>query len=357
VERIEQRFNERFKKWQIRLPPEDIAERRRGMILERGWSIKYLFGRNEKGEYLDVYASHRMTDDTHERVYESGEVEELEAKGFGDSPLEPGGVLINRFLRRGEGKGAEHPGPPSVPAAEPATLRGYVHGPTPCRLCFSRPETILSLGDWRLRNDPGYYGSSRPRILVLGFSKGAHQGRAAAGGEFDRIAFAGMRPRLRAVLETLGLMPSDRGIDHLMSAAETEFGFASLVRCSLCRMKSGRCRTSGDVIASAFRNAETRSIIKRCADTYLGRLPESVKLVVMLGTADGYVAKVTSTFSELHGDFAPVNEVAFRAGGALWVFAAHPSPGNGHFQAWVSGEADEPPARKRVLALRAIERG
>ena len=286
-----------------------------------------------------------------------GEAEELEAKGLGNSPLETGGVLINRFLGRGGGKGAEDPGPPFLPLAEPFAARGYVHGPTQCRLCFRCPESTLSLGDWRLQNDPGYCGSAWPSVLVLGFSKGAHQCRAAARGEFDRIAFAGMRHRLQAVLETLGLMPSDRGIDHLISAEETEFGFASLVRCSLCRIESGRCTTSGDVIASAFRSAETRSIIKRCADTYLGRLPGSVKLVVLLGTADGYVANATSIFSELYGDFAPVNEVAFRAGGTMWVVAAHPSPGNGHFHAWVSGEAYKAPGRKRVLALRAVGRG
>jgi hypothetical protein len=173
------------------------------------------------------------------------------------------------------------------------------------------------------------------------------------GGEAEELEAKGFGG---SPLETHGLMPSDRGIDHLISAEETEFGFASLVRCSLCRMDGGRCRTSGDVVASAFRSAGTRSIIERCADTYLGRLPGSVKLVVLLGTADVYVSKVTSIFSELFGDFAPVNEVAFRAGGAMWVFAAHPSPGNGHFQAWVSGEADKAPGRKRVLALRAIER-
>ena len=173
------------------------------------------------------------------------------------------------------------------------------------------------------------------------------------GGEAEELEAKGFGG---SPLETHGLMPSDRGIDHLISAEETEFGFASLVRCSLCRMDGGRCTTSGDVIASAFRSAGTRSIIKRCAGTYLGRLPASLKRVLLLGTADGYVANAMSIVSELYGDFAPVNEVAFRAGGAMWLFAAHPSPGNGHFQARVSGEADKAPGRKRVLAPRSTER-
>ena len=231
---------------------------------------------------------------------------------------------------------------------------GYVHGPLECRLCFGGAERTLALGDWRLHNNPGYWGSPSPRVLVLGFSKGATQDRAAEGDGFDGIAFAGMRPRLQAVLQALGLMPDDRGIDRLLTAREAEFGFASLVRCSLCKMKGGACRTSGDVIPSAFTNPGTLAIIRRCAGTYLQRLPESVRLVVLLGTADACIARTRGIVSELHADLSVVNDVAFRAGGALWVYAAHPSPGNGHFKAWLSGEAGGASARKRVLARQAL---
>ena len=106
--------------------------RRRGKIVEAGWAIWYLFGLDEKGEYLDYYASHRMTSDEHVRIYADGEVEALptiadfrmasqdpeedarleaeyyaenqrvarmlEAKGFGIEGDEPGGVQMNRFL-------------------------------------------------------------------------------------------------------------------------------------------------------------------------------------------------------------------------------------------------------------------
>lgn len=230
----------------------------------------------------------------------------------------------------------------------------YVHGPVQCRLCFSTAEPILSLGDWRLHNNPGYYGSPNPKVLILGFSKGANQNRAAEDGDFDKIAFAGARHRLQAVLQVLRLMPSNRGIDHLMTAKEPEFGVASLVRCSFCKMKNGECKTSGDVIPSAFTNADTLAVIKRCAGTYLQRLPEAVKLVLLLGTADNYIAKTRGIFSKLYPDFSSVNDVAFRAGGALWVYAAHPSPGNGHFDAWLTGETDNASGRKRSLAQQAL---
>lgn len=76
---IESCFNDRFATWKIRLPPEDIALRRRGRLLQAGWTIWYLFGADDQGEYLDVYASHRMTFDSHTRLREHGAPEELPA--------------------------------------------------------------------------------------------------------------------------------------------------------------------------------------------------------------------------------------------------------------------------------------
>lgn len=233
-------------------------------------------------------------------------------------------------------------------------MQQYFHGPAACRICFSGKDSTLALGDWRLHNNPGYYGGSAPEVLVLGFSKGAKQNRVAAAGEFDSVAFAGARHRLQTVLTVLGQMPTDRGIDHLMTAREKQFGVASLVRCSFCKMKNGVCKTSGDVIPSAFTTPSTLAIIRTCASTYLRRLPDATRLVVLLGTADAYIAKTRAIFSDLYRDFASVNEVAFRAGGALWVYGAHPSPGNGHFEAWASGPGDTTSGRKRVLAQRAL---
>ena len=131
---IEAKFNAYFKAWDIVLPPEDIAQRRRGRIFQRGWTIWYLFDADEKGEYLDFYATHRMTDDRHVRIYASGEVddslpwikcvgrcspdpeenrrlqaefyahnqavaEHLAAKGFGMQGDEPLSAQMNRRLR------------------------------------------------------------------------------------------------------------------------------------------------------------------------------------------------------------------------------------------------------------------
>ncbi len=79
MRRIEEEFRQSFKVWRIELPCEAVRLRRRGKIVEAGWTIWYLFGSDESGEYLDYYSSHRMTNDSHVRIYEDGRVELLES--------------------------------------------------------------------------------------------------------------------------------------------------------------------------------------------------------------------------------------------------------------------------------------
>jgi len=76
VEKIADAFAEYFEKWGITLPEEEIRERREGTIIQEGWTIKYLFGNDERSEYLDFYATHRMTNDRHVRIRANG-VKEL----------------------------------------------------------------------------------------------------------------------------------------------------------------------------------------------------------------------------------------------------------------------------------------
>ena len=132
---MEERFRDHFAPWGITIPSGYVQEGRRGKIVEAGWAIWHLFGSDEKGEYLDYYASHRMTDDRHVRIREDGTEEHLstvstirivspdpeedarqeakflaenrrvaamlEEKGFGMEGDEPGGVQINCYLRLG----------------------------------------------------------------------------------------------------------------------------------------------------------------------------------------------------------------------------------------------------------------
>jgi DNA-directed RNA polymerase subunit L len=79
METIAETFANRFARWKITIPQENLENLENDHIQEAGWLIQYCFGKDEKGEYLDYYAAHRMTDDSHVRIYQDGQIERLPA--------------------------------------------------------------------------------------------------------------------------------------------------------------------------------------------------------------------------------------------------------------------------------------
>lgn len=75
------------------LPPDDALHRRRGRVggdpdedfadYGRGDVVYYLFGRDERGEYLDYYTENRLAGDSHARIYEDCSVESLDVMPTG----------------------------------------------------------------------------------------------------------------------------------------------------------------------------------------------------------------------------------------------------------------------------------
>jgi hypothetical protein len=228
------------------------------------------------------------------------------------------------------------------------------HGKLNCKRCFATGESVLTVGPWRLRNDPGHWGSINPKVLVLGFSKGSTQADVYANGRFEDVPFAECRTRLASILRTLGLLADNDSIDAKFTANEVDFGFASLIRCSLARWndKSRSYRTSGQIIKQAFE--EETKFIHNCVERYASGFPERLKLIVMLGIDDAYIENCRKLFSRIH-DIRPVNEVAYTNGRVTWVHATHPSPANGHFTTWLTGDATRTAiSRKRELAKEAV---
>lgn len=228
------------------------------------------------------------------------------------------------------------------------------HGWQPCRACHRAGQDVRIEGDWHLRANPGYWGAQAPKVLVLGFSKGATQIAAAAGGQFDAVAFAGMRSRLKAVLDGLGLDLDGQSIDDALTAGGRVLGAASLIRCGLSVMEQGQLKSSGTIMPKAAKAAFPLQAMKTCIGRHLTPLPESVETVVMLGTTDAYVKGVKGLMWEQFPDYQDVNDVAFRAQGRTWVFASHPSGANGTFGEWVAGDGSTESGRKRLLALAAL---
>ena len=71
---------------------------------------------------------------------------------------------------------------------------GYTHGWLDCWHCYNENKDPFVYNNWELHNDPGYAGSSSPRILVLGFSKGATQMRDRQTGRLRQSAFCRHAP-------------------------------------------------------------------------------------------------------------------------------------------------------------------
>lgn len=77
MQKIKAAFDRRFAHWDITLPAGSLAERRPGSIVKAGWTINYQFGTADGMDCLDYFASHRMTNDTLNRIYADGREELL----------------------------------------------------------------------------------------------------------------------------------------------------------------------------------------------------------------------------------------------------------------------------------------
>ena len=76
---IHEVFADYFQHWGSSLLTDALQACQPGEIRSHGWRIQYQFGTNNSGGFLDFYASHQMTNDSHLRIYESGETEDLPA--------------------------------------------------------------------------------------------------------------------------------------------------------------------------------------------------------------------------------------------------------------------------------------
>jgi hypothetical protein len=167
-----------------------------------------------------------------------------------------------------------------------------------------------------------------------------------------------MRPRLTAALRRIGLLRDSEVVDKKFLAAEREFAFGSLVRCSLSRLneKTHKRECTGAVMPKAF-TEPVQAMVRRCAETYLANLPASVRLVVMLGTGDAYIKGCRELIRSLYGNrLREINDVAYETPSVLWVHITHPSGMNGYFTPWMNGAATDPSGRKLLQALEALSR-
>lgn len=239
------------------------------------------------------------------------------------------------------------------------------HGPIACRNCWKDCDGSvrhLHEGKWQLVNDPGYWGAPDPKVLILGMTKGTTQMQfmqdAHESGNFDAVAFSGFRPRLLQALQAIGLMQDVEDISPFLTAASTDYGFASIVRCSLtARDKHGIYRGNSAPVIRGMKSPEGQDVMARCIETHLSRLSDRTRLVVLLGNDTNYFAAVKGAMLKAFNEYQPLpglGQVAFRAGGRLFVHIGHPSPLNGHFKSFLEGDATAGQGLKREQAKAGV---
>lgn len=235
---------------------------------------------------------------------------------------------------------------------------GFTHGEQPCRACFEgcsdRQWHVGQLADfsvanitWSLRANPGYWGDPKPKVLVLGFSKGDDQQEMIdlylkGQRSFENIPFNSkkgtMRKDLADLLATLQLVPMGASIDHLFESGPHGFGFASLIRCSVEMQRRGKKPTrSGDGILSRTLT-EKPALVEECISRYVLQMPASVQLVILLGADIKYVEACRRVLGG--SSLGPRNETpyAYAANGRVFIHIPHPSGQAGGFRAVFNGK-------------------
>lgn len=91
--RIADTFNRYFANFDIRIEPGDVTLGSRREVGKRGWWIAYRVDPDDGGfPSLEFYAVHRMTNDSHVRIWADGQAEWLEAiqEAYGYDSKVPG---------------------------------------------------------------------------------------------------------------------------------------------------------------------------------------------------------------------------------------------------------------------------
>ena len=80
ISRIKKLFEEHLEAWEVVLPDDAVANKTPGSVRQKNGSglVRYVFGSDSKGDYLEYYSFHRIWGDSHARIYESGEIEHLD---------------------------------------------------------------------------------------------------------------------------------------------------------------------------------------------------------------------------------------------------------------------------------------
>lgn len=245
------------------------------------------------------------------------------------------------------------------------------HGRVSCSRCHCSiaPQFDVSMrseGDWRITANPLAWGSTKPEVVVLGFSKGPTQAGALASTAHDEIAYKGSRLNVGKILAHAGLIPTDepdklkKHIDRLIADKSGRFHFASLIRCTVERYdrRSVSWKGSGGGMLDKFIATQFgASVATNCTTTFLRDLPEETRLVVMfgLGTGLNYVASAYDLFRRARpGVWKMISSVAYTDGKITVVHVEHFAAQGALIPNWLGVNA-HPRSNLGLLSRAAVE--
>lgn len=242
------------------------------------------------------------------------------------------------------------------------------HGRVACSIChhpqpYNFDRTHTERNGWRITNNPLAWGGSEPEVCVLGFSKGPTQAGALASVPHDAIAYKGGRSAVAKILHHVRLLerPDARLVDGLIGDRNGPIHFGSLVRCTVERWDEQERTwkgTGGGMLDRFVATDFGMSVAQQCGSTFLGRLPESTRLVVMLGLGSklNYVRACRMLFQRIRpGSWDAINEVSYTDGKIVVVHTEHFASQGALLPNWLSGRAHER-GRLGLLAREAVTR-
>jgi len=166
-----------------------------------------------------------------------------------------------------------------------------------------------------------------------------------------------MRNQLTSVLMTLGLLHPGEHVDAKIRRTETEWGFGSLVRCSVARWdpaaKEHR-KTGGNILVNAITDPAASKVVRGCVERFLTSPPDCLSVVIMLGNDRRYVEACRELFATHYGGLKSVNDVSYSSGKFLCVHTVHPKAQGRHLGDWLRQGMSTGQGRKGRMAEAAV---